>query len=437
MKNSMFLNTCGMVAMALCMTLNVACSESKQSAGVQGNPSPVAGSQFDGTADGNGGNGINGKMYESYIVDPTTLPAYKNLIQPKLEMLLKKAEKEQGTLDEAVSQGYAKMFISKKWYLAPVSLNTLNKKTIGVEFTKENTEQLALQTKNEVWINSKIFEKMSEKDQATLLAHEFTMSARMEIKKGHRHICELLAGKGCEYFENDRIGTDEMNQEDYQKIRAATAYVMSIDENTALKSMQDVFVEFFFGDFMESTKWKEVAHDVTVSSSTLKTILKRASLSGKLNGLCFDKPCRIDIREQGESLMLTVVDAETSKEIRSFTMNIYDQNSVRKMAKEGTDWIVYSVNMYDLFSSETLKDGSITNMITVHMSDLGGVTPVSDVKAIQLDQYIWTVTESKDSNGKPCRNSVGTPIQENKIFMGEKSLNMPASLFTSETCPNN
>jgi hypothetical protein len=425
------------------MTLNVSCTEgnhpSSGPAGATGNPNAPAGNMADGTTDGNGGNGINGKMYESYIVDPTSLPAYKNLLQPKLEMLLKLAEKEQGTPDKNVNAGYKKMFLSKTWYVAPVSLNTLNKKTIGVEFTKENTEQLAIQTTNEVWINSTAFEKMSEQEQATLLVHEFAMSARMEIKKGQRHVCEMLGGGGCEYFENKPIGTDEMSKEDYQKIRAITAFSMAVNESTSLKSVQDMFTDFFFGGSLMGSKWKDVPGEVHASSSLQKNLLKRAAATGNLNGLCDGKSCQVQVSDGKEDTQLnvTVIDSETSNVIRSFTASINNENSIRKQKHEDTGAIIYTMTYWDSFTAEELKDGSIKNMMTVIASDSNGLSSSSDVVALQLDQWVWVISNGTDADGKPCKDSTGTAMKDKRIFIGDKTFNTPIwGTWNSESCNN-
>ncbi|MBO9668207.1 MAG: hypothetical protein J7501_15510 [Bdellovibrio sp.] len=414
MKSSVVLNTCGIVAMALCMTFNVACSESTRSSGSTAPRTSGGVSQFDGTTDGNGGNGVSGKMYESYIVDPTDLPAFKNIIQKKIEFKQSLSKNEVETPAEVLA-GYKKMFLSKTWYIAPVSLNTLNKKTIGVEFTKENTQQLALQTETEVWINRAAFEKMSEQEQATLLVHEFAMSARMEAKKGQRHICKLLAGKHCEMLSNKAFAP-EMKQEDYQKIRAVTSFVMAINGSTTNDQVKKALSDFL-DDLFQSTKWIPVGGNYEVLTANQQVaLLKHAALTGQLSGQCSGKKCQFQATEKNQELEITIVESETSKVIRSFKVYPSDQQ-INVYRKVGSSEMVYNIS---LIGSEPMNDGTIGNSLEVWLPYTAGTARASEIIAVQFEQFAITVGKGRMiGSNEACENILSSILPEARIFMGE------------------
>lgn len=122
----------------------------------------------EGTSDGAGGSGINFKMLESYKVEPAELPAAKKLLK-------KIIEKNEVTNDEENSFNFEEFFVLKNWYIAPITLKTIPKDVLGISMTDDKHQQIAIQTKEAIWIDQNYFDKMNEKEQATLLAHEAVM----------------------------------------------------------------------------------------------------------------------------------------------------------------------------------------------------------------------------------------------------------------------
>jgi hypothetical protein len=200
--------------------LILACSSSSDNKG--------AAPFIDGTSDSGGGNGIENKAYEAYIVKPENLPAYKNIVAPKLKKIL--ALSPIGA--EKALPLFQRWVLYKTWYIAPVSLGTISKEVIGVSFSKDNTEQLAIQTKRSIWMNSTRFHQMSQDDQATLIIHEMVMSLY------------YLKYKTWEEISNDRLLTPQpltpedlemlhelypptplkpFDSDDYENIRTVTA----------------------------------------------------------------------------------------------------------------------------------------------------------------------------------------------------------------------
>ena len=175
MRNvNLLLTTLAMIG----VNLLVSCAQKgngPSSTGANGSPivtpqggSPGPGTKANGTSDSGGGTGMNGKVFESYIVDPTQLPAYKQ----HLEVLLANIKSEKP--DEPAD--YDKIFKIKTWYVAPIELDKISKDVLGVSFIKSDTQQIARQTSKEVWIDKRAYDAMNSQDQAKLLLHELVMN---------------------------------------------------------------------------------------------------------------------------------------------------------------------------------------------------------------------------------------------------------------------
>ncbi|RYZ75226.1 MAG: hypothetical protein EOP06_32670 [Proteobacteria bacterium] len=132
MKTSVFTTLYKLAVASLAMTLMVSCTNAGQSksggaapsAPLKNSGSPATAGQqnLDGTTDGAGGNGIDSKIYESYIVDPQTLPAYRDHLEATMTAVDKKWNefRDENRADDV--QTFATLWKMKKWYIAPVSL---------------------------------------------------------------------------------------------------------------------------------------------------------------------------------------------------------------------------------------------------------------------------------------------------------------------------
>ncbi|RYZ77206.1 MAG: hypothetical protein EOP06_30575 [Proteobacteria bacterium] len=140
-----------------------------------------------GTGDGGGCNGVQNACYDSYAVDPTALDAYKE----HLTSLMMKITQSAFPTDDKTRDAFATIIQSKTWYLLPMKLKTLPKERLGLEFSDDQTEQFAIQTSAEVWIDSNLFGQMNPKDQAQLLLHEVVMSVFLLKYKKFSDLCRI------------------------------------------------------------------------------------------------------------------------------------------------------------------------------------------------------------------------------------------------------
>ena len=217
------------------------------SAPAPGTPSaPVLGGA--GTGDSSGGDGINNKVFEAYSLDITKTPEWMNHIAP-IERHFKSLPKLRSQDANAMLSMIAR---SKRWYIAPVSLDQIEKKNLGVEFIKDPIQQLALQTSKSIWIDKEKYEdpRNSEHDRAYLQMHE-TMVALYVIRfLPAEEVCRQLTEDpaGCSGIDLAKFfGPPEtsrkLEKEDYERIRAMTNWMMN--HAVESKSQKEFFVELY------------------------------------------------------------------------------------------------------------------------------------------------------------------------------------------------
>ena len=122
----------------------------------------------EGPTDSGGGSGVDGKPLESYIQNIREFSVFKSKIQQTLLKVGKVHSRLAGDLFHIAMQ--------RNWYFVPVNLDQIPSELIGAHFA---TEQLALQNYDEVWFDSKIYDKMDDSARETILVHELVMGVRL------------------------------------------------------------------------------------------------------------------------------------------------------------------------------------------------------------------------------------------------------------------
>lgn len=205
--------------------------------------------QANGTGDSTGGNGINGKPFESYIQDVTTTAEWREWIAPI------EAHLDSFASDEESKGALAKAARAQKWFFVPISLNQIPKNRLGVEFFQDPIQQLALQSRKEIWIDDTLYQKASSKDRALLVLHEISMFFYLLKFETFEEICRR-AHQDCshagEAFDVPRFKPQDkrpLESFDYQNIRQVTAQLF--DHYRELKSEKDYKLLLFSNHFDE------------------------------------------------------------------------------------------------------------------------------------------------------------------------------------------
>ncbi|MGZ6441767.1 MAG: hypothetical protein ACXWRU_17035 [Pseudobdellovibrionaceae bacterium] len=313
------------ILLIFAVNLLVSCTQNKGGLAarpIEGNPNltsgptgPTLGSpqeQAQGTSDSGGGTGVEGKVFESYIMDPTKLPAYVNIVKPLLDNILPSDPNKPGK--------YVSYFKMKTWYLAPVELNKIKKDILGVSFLKSETQQIARQSMKEVWIDKRIFDTMSERDQAELLIHEFVMSQYLIRFTSLKELCQLsvlILGEkengGCiniPDFINKSMPPEKprvLNNEDNENIRYVTGWLLENAQKPLpeLDYVKVLFNKGFDKRFFNPRNYQlksEKAPDLKISKKQLLEAIRTTQLGGYLPEICSDlveasRPCKLNIQE--------------------------------------------------------------------------------------------------------------------------------------------
>jgi hypothetical protein len=266
----------------------------------------------DGTSDSGGGNGTENKVYESYIVDPSSLDAYKQYIIPLIQNIRAQETDRRGADRTVNATGIANLLRYKTWYIAPVELGTISKDVLGVSFSKDQTQQLAIQTNKAVWINSGTFAKMDPKDQANLVIHEFVMSIYFIKYKSFTEVCRIGQSSGPQTVDCGSLSQfDEiypakapkaLDASDYDNIRRMTSFFILHGSTATLEEINRAFEdnEFdprLFGKPPQIPRNEQVELPV----KDVMDLFSQAAAANKSPDKCrfvklgLDKPCSLSV----------------------------------------------------------------------------------------------------------------------------------------------
>jgi len=251
-----------------------------------------------GTSDSGGGTGVDGKVFESYIVDPTTLPAFKKYVKPLLDNI-------KDTTDPNSPSFFIDVLHQKTWYIAPIKLEKINKDVLGVSFVNSDTQQIARQTNKEIWIDKKIYDSMTMKAKAGLLLHEGVMTLYLLKFLSAKEICQtsLLVdydkdNKGCQnlspYLEvqSPHEKPRKLNKQDNENIRYVVGWILQSATKAipAIKLMKVLYYKQFDKRFFDPQNFHAGGVDTTqetVNSQKVVDAFEAAKLSDKMPRWCY------------------------------------------------------------------------------------------------------------------------------------------------------
>lgn len=207
-----------------------------------------------GPGDSGGGNGFENKVYESYIIDVSELPAYK-AIAPLLSKL-NESIKLKGKWNEPYFEfGYYidKLLTIKTVYLAPIRLNKLHTSAMAmVHANGDNVE--AVQLQDELWIDKSAWDIKTFEEQKALMLEQALVQLYLSKFLHLDVICKQadLAGLECddfEYFNNYWIRIEyapmaarNMTTKDYSRIKSATKWMIQHGDQASKKQLRAFLV---------------------------------------------------------------------------------------------------------------------------------------------------------------------------------------------------
>lgn len=379
-----------------------------------------------GTSDSGGGNGAGNKVYESYIVDPANLAAYKKYVSPL----------EGGSPDER--RRWLNFLRYKTWYVAPVELQEISKDTLGVSFSEDQTQQLAIQTSKEIWIKASTFNTMSERDQANLIIHELVMSLYFIKYKSMTDFCHLLhkgiPGYDCRPMsELDELYPERvpqpLNVQDYQNIRRVTAFFIEMTEGRERTSEEIIRVlrENHFDSRLTALPSdhppSKVPEEITLSSFNLTEVFEQLKAVNALPDKCnfvemgVSEDCYVDVFDRSEEVGNTGVmvtysvmgispkkTAERMSE-ESFIRGL-PLKAIRSQDTDGNDF--YLISLVSKFKTEPeFGDRFRSTFLRAEINPLSPERSLKVNAVVSIPGVIIRVV--KDGNGKTLRCDTDRP----------------------------
>lgn len=366
-----------------------------------------------GTTDGGGGNGAGSKVYESYIVNPLKLEAYKKHLEP-IFMKMRMPQES----DASFIEGFA---LTKTWYIAPVKINPLDKETLGLAFSEDQTQQLARQTSQEIWIDSGYFDKMTSEEQAKLILHEIVMATYFIKYKKMSAICRMMRTATSKHECDERV--DEVFLEvkeaplkarDYTNIRNMTGILWNQGKSSSVETLYTQFLKndfdsrIFDAYFSSSEPTDDKSHEVPLQN--VLDVFEASLLLNKAPNLCtglitkIEKPCKLsagpqDLLYMGHKLPglgFSAKSPEGQELVKGF---IHNQGSAYfSFAKDLAAKKNYYV--FPLVHSQIAKKGEKYNWVFVFVNGFSP-TAKSDFEIQALVSFpgiITKVTKDKDGN---------------------------------------
>lgn len=325
----------------------------------------------DGTSDTGGGNGVMEKVYESYAKNPYLFPAYGS----HLEKLFNNLEK---ALPRA---GFKAWIIAKTWYIAPVELKKIDKEILGLSFIDTETEQLAVQKPNSIWIKKEVFDRMDSESQADLILHEYVMIMYLMKFKPYSTICKMINSGSCQTLGSlDKLWPAEpdrpLNERDYENIRSVTAWLKDRRDADEIKmeDLKSVFLAKEFDARFLNPRDAKTEKPVIISPSEFFKIIQAPALAGNPLANCTaEQTVEIECQVQVTPTDIHLVNVPMAP-VKGFNIEIKNRNGEKKsvnftfgndvkvqytMTYKGTDyWTAFGVQMEDQF-----KTGDPANIV--------------------------------------------------------------------------
>jgi hypothetical protein len=326
----------------------------------------------EGPGDSGGGNGVGGKAYESYIVSLLDLPEYQKYIVPIFNQMDAANPGQKIPTARLVAE-------SKTWYIAPVKLSPIDKSVLGVSFSADKTEQLAIQTATSIWIDQKKWDGMKEeKDRAMLLLHEITMQIYLMKFENFQSFCKFSQTE-CPlpelWNETKSFAPTKRHAlaaRDYDNIRAVTFWIATNGKTASKEKFHAVFAandfdaRLFGTKALENSKRLQAEQTLSYDFTTVKSALSRSQILNKMPDKCYALNSKVEFdctvtttpveSKYGQAASIKISAPNFSRE----TIIYYASGTSEKM-RDYHD----SMSMFAL-SNMSCQVGSVSNSVYVY-----------------------------------------------------------------------
>jgi hypothetical protein len=445
----------------------VACDKSRSgvTGTLSGGGQPQLGSA--GTMDSGGCNGFDKGCLESYAVDITTLPEYQKVVKPigeKMFALESQADSNKDDMNALRQDGitddwhlFAKM---KTWYFVPTNLSQIPSKRLGVAFA---TEQLALQSKKEIWIDAEKYHALSEQARGELLLHELVMSAYLARKGSYSDFIQSISTFAPDYAaflktskaalsasDDYQKISDQVNgiptstftgltKQDYEKIRGMTRFL--IENGATMSGQQFVQAQMTFdggpadnvaADAGFSKEAKEL-HSFDMNS--VKMVLSLSEKSGNKPVKCLVQGSTTETQCSLEWKMSQVTSSQTAPILEVSVSYQNEQGATitqtfKALALEDSHGINYQTidgirGSFVLHFQGLQNDNGVFDKVILNITNSGGeVAPQYQLVGFSLSSAICEVDSAKsydcvvNKNNPPVEAAISDAQFSKKDLIG-------------------
>jgi hypothetical protein len=197
-----------------------------QAAGAPGQRAGNPPLQSQGTVDGGGGAGINGKPIESFqqkLMDKSVFPEFEDYILPVLKDVAR-IYPPPNSIDYFGSIA-GHLIKNRSWYLVPIELKQIPNAKMGIPFS---TDQWAYQTAGSIWISS-LHYTGNAKDKATILLHEILVGIKILRHLSDHEQCLAMRGEEEPCARQDREPFHKeikLTTQDYDQVRSVATWLL-------------------------------------------------------------------------------------------------------------------------------------------------------------------------------------------------------------------
>lgn len=457
--------TLTMLTLATAMTFSAACSKTIQREKIlPAKASETKATAIEGTTDGGGGNAIDNRMLESYIVKPEELTASKVHLGTKIAKIFGQDQEPSGNA----------VFRFKTWYLVPTSLKNISKKALGIEFTEDQTQQVAIQTKDEVWIDANLFNKMTTEEQAKLILHEalmtFYMTKFMTLKelcdrneKAGYPSCNMTPGQYKAIEDSFKPEKERpLEAQDYNAIRTMTSWLWESNSNLNKSDFHRIAKAAGFDKRFNYDEETSENSELRIKANKFGLILESARHGNFLPKKCLsvtsqktfacevawtiDKTNIGGTLANGINIRLAVRDLATKTLIVDTILTVYDDvvatsySSTEAFLK---NVVITSSNLFGNYESAKgfvpAEAGTRGNFVNFVLNDKGdqlkGLLIIPLVNAGTIEEVRETTSTEGKKIKELCQTSqivkrTGETIQEEPLLIGDETeLMTQARLF--------
>ena len=246
----------------LLLALSVSLVSCKSGNGGDGGPQPTAqppgqpkappARGMDGTMSIGGGNGVDGKVMESYVKKIEEFREYKRHVIPVLRRMKQVKPDPLVAYLEWVAR-------NKSWYFVPWDLEKLPKEKVQLHF---GSGQYGIHTEQEIYVHKPTYEAMNPADRAFFLLHEMVMGAKHLMKKDPLTQCRLLTRltqqracndpKMMEILKASGVSTEgakagsSLSGLDHENVRAMNIWLMDAKQDLSGPSVAAARMRFQF-----------------------------------------------------------------------------------------------------------------------------------------------------------------------------------------------